>query len=554
MLKSLYISNYVLIDELDIRFDDGFSVITGETGAGKSIILGALSLVLGERADSHSIRSGSEKCVIEAVFDISAYHLENFFKDCELEYDGDECIFRRELYASGKSRAFINDSPAPLSVVKELGNRLIDVHSQHQNLMLADTHFQLRVVDLMAQDELALSDYRRTFASYSDVSHSLDELRNKASQNRKEEDFIRFQLDELVAANLREGEQQELEEELETLSHTEEIKTALYKVTDILVGGNSISVVSQLKEALASLKSIKNCYSKASEYCQRLDSALIDISDMARETNVLKDDVEFDPERLEFVNRRLQTFFSLQHKHNVRTVEELIVKRNDFALKINEIESYDEDIERLTRQQQELYDRLVGIAGDITTLRKKSAAAVEEKLTAGMTLLGMLNSRFSIAFTPRNKPMSDGMDEITFLFSANRNETLRPVAQTASGGEISRLMLCLKSMIAGYSTLPTIIFDEIDIGVSGEIADKMAGIMQDLGSRMQVISITHLPQIASKGKAHFFVYKEDTAERTITQIRRIADNERITEIARMLSGSTVTPAAVENAKALLSVH
>ena len=550
MLKSLFIRSYVLIDELDIRFDDDFSVISGETGAGKSIILGALSLVLGERADTKSIHAGSDKCIIEAAFDISSYNLETFFEENDLNYDAGECLFRRELYSSGKSRAFINDSPVQLSIVKALGSRLIDVHSQHQNLLLADMHFQLNVVDVMAHAETQLFSYRKEYDKYLSVSNALNELREKAQNTKDEEDYIRFQYEELNEAKLQPGEQAELEQELETLSHTEEIKTALYKVTELLNGENR-SVVSSLKDALSSVEQLSSYYPKAEEFAERLRSAHIDLSDLSSETDVLKDDIEFNPERLEWINARINTLYSLQQKHKASSVEELIVKHNDFGAQLNMIDSFDEEIDSFEKQQQESYQLLVKKAGEITILRKKAAETTEKQLIERMVLLGMPNSRFQILFTAKNIPSSDGMDEINFLFSANKNEQLKPVAQTASGGEISRLMLCVKSMIAGYTALPSIIFDEIDTGVSGEIADKMAGIMQDLGTKMQVITITHLPQIAAKGKAHYFVYKEDTPERTLTRIRRLDDSERVDEIARMLSGSEKTQAAVDNAMVLL---
>ena len=552
MLKSLFIRNFVLIDGLDIRFEDGFSVITGETGAGKSIILGALSLVLGERADTKSIQSGKDKCTIEAVFDISTYQLEGFFEENDLAYDATECMFRRELYSTGKSRAFINDSPVSLSIVKELGNRLIDVHSQHQNLLLADTHFQLNVVDLIAHTGEKLTEYRSEYTEYLALCDALDELKNRALNTRNEEDYIRFQYEELSEAKLRVGEQEELEQELDTLSHTEEIKTALYKVTELLKGEGT-SVVSSLRDALAAIEQLSAYFPKANEYADRLRNSYLDISDLASETDVLKDDIEFNPERLEWVNNRINMIYSLQQKHKISSVEGLIAKRDDFGMQLNAIESFDEELESLSKRRQKSYLLLTEQAAGITELRKKAAGVIEKQIIERMVLLGMPNTRFHLLITPKNKPSFDGMDEVSFLFSANKNEQLKPVAQTASGGEISRLMLCVKAMIAGYAALPSIIFDEIDTGISGEIADKMADIMQDLGRKMQVITITHLPQIAAKGKAHYFVYKEDTPEHTYTRIRRLDDKERVDEIARMLSGAKMTQAAVDNALALLGL-
>lgn len=539
-----------MIDELHIRFDEGFSVVTGETGAGKSIILGALALVLGQRADSKSIQSGADKCVVEAVFDVSAYQLEDFFLSHDLEYDAKNCILRRELMSSGKSRAFINDTPAPLSVVKALGDRLIDVHSQHQNLLLADTQFQMNVVDIMAKTESLLVAYRREYDRYQSVVRQLEELKALAAKSRQDEDYLRFQVEELRAAQLTAGEQEELEAELETLSHTEEIKSALYKVTDNLIGEER-GVVQQLKEALHDVEALEAYFPKAKDFADRLRSAWTDMADLASETDVLKEDVEFDPNRLEWVNERLNTIYSLQQKHRVPSVEELLAIQQQLTTQLSAIDLFDEQMETLTKQRETIYEALMVQAGALTARRHEAATEIEQQLVDRMVLLGIPNTRFRIELWPKEKPSADGMDEVCFLFSANKNEALKPVAQTASGGEISRLMLCIKAMIAGFAALPAIIFDEIDTGVSGEIADKMADIMQDLGQKMQVITITHLPQIAAKGRAHYFVYKEDTAERTLTRIRLLTIGERVNEVARMLSGASLTDAAVANAKALL---
>lgn len=539
-----------MIDELHIRFDEGFSVVTGETGAGKSIILGALGLVLGQRADSKSIQSGADKCVVEAVFDVSAYRLEDFFRSHDLEYDAESCILRRELMSSGKSRAFINDTPAPLSVVKALGDRLIDVHSQHQNLLLADTQFQMNVVDIMAKTESLLVAYRREYERYQDAVRQLEELEALAAKSRQDEDYLRFQVEELRAAQLTAGEQEELEAELETLSHTEEIKSALYKVTDNLIGEER-GVVQQLKEALHDVEALEAYFPKVKDFADRLRSAWTDMADLASETDVLKEDVEFDPNRLEWVNERLNTIYSLQQKHRVPSVEELLAIQQQLTTQLSAIDLFDEQMETLTKQRETIYEALMVQAGALTARRHEAATEIEQQLVDRMVLLGIPNTHFGIELWPKEKPSADGMDEVCFLFSANKNEALKPVAQTASGGEISRLMLCIKAMIAGFAALPAIIFDEIDTGVSGEIADKMADIMQDLGQKMQVITITHLPQIAAKGRAHYFVYKEDTAERTLTRIRRLTTGERVNEVARMLSGASLTDAAVANAKALL---
>ncbi len=550
MLKSLSIQNYVLIDELDIHFEDGFSVITGETGAGKSIILGALALVLGERAETKSIQAGSDKCTIEAVFDISTYNLECFFKENDLEYDAKECLLRRELYSSGKSRAFINDSPVPLTVIKTLGHKLIDVHSQHQNMLLSDVHFQLKVIDLMAHTGTPLSEYRKNYYHYTSLCNALVDLQEKAGKTKEEEDYTRFQYEELSSAKLQAGEQEELEKELDALSHTEEIKAALYKINELL-NGETNSAIQLLKEALSSAEQLSAYFPKAGEYAERLRSDYIDISDLASETEVLKDDVEFDPERLDWVNERINMLYSLQQKHKVSSVEELIEKCEKLSGQLQAIDSFDEEIELLEKQKNEAYQSLIEQADKITELRKKASGMTEKQLTENLVLLGIPNAHFKISYTRKSKPTANGIDDVSFLFSANKNEALKPVAQTASGGEISRLMICIKAMIAGYAALPSIIFDEIDTGVSGEIADKMADIMYELGQKMQVLTITHLPQIAAKGNAHYFVYKKDTNERTFTRIRHLSDDERVDEIARMLSGSEKTRAAIDNAKVLL---
>jgi DNA repair protein RecN (Recombination protein N) len=468
-----------------------------------------------------------------------------------LEYDAENCILRRELLSSGKSRAFINDSPTPLTVVKALGDRLIDVHSQHQNLLLTDTHFQLNVVDVIAQNTELLKTYKAEYNHYTSLTTSLEELRERAIKSGNDEDYIRFQFEELYKTQLVRGEQTELEQELETLSHTEEIKSVFYKVTALL-NGEEQGAILNLKESLSAIESLNAYFPKAQEFAERLRSAYIDLRDLASETGVLKEDIEFDPERLRWVNDRLNTLYSLQQKHHVSSVDELITCRNDFEKQLKVIESFDEEIASLEKQLSVSCQTLTKQATEISKQRKKTAQIIEQELVKRMILLGMPNARFQIDFVPRPKPAADGMDEIRFLFSANKNELLKPIAQTASGGEISRVMLCIKAMIAGFAALPTIIFDEIDTGTSGEIADKMADIMQDLGRKMQVITITHLPQIAAKGKAQYFVYKEDTAERTFTRIRHLDPTERVNEIARMLSGSSLTEASVANAKELLS--
>ena len=553
MLKSLHIRNFVLIDRLDITFDQGFSVVTGETGAGKSIILGALGLVLGGRADAKSARAGADKCVIEAEFDISDYGLEGFFRENDLEYDATSCLLRRELTAAGKSRAFINDSPVPLTTVKALGDHLIDIHSQHQNLLLADTRFQLNVVDIMAGAAPLMQVYTERYNAYRAAEHRLDELKAAAEKNSQNADYLRFQVDELTVARLRTGEQAELEAELETLAHAEEIKGALYKTADSL-GDDETGVLTRLSESLSLIEGIAAYLPAAADYAERLSTARIDLADLHAEVDSLKEDVDFDPERMAYVNDRLNIIYSLQRKHRVESVEALIALLSDYTDQLAAIDSFDERLATLTRERDEAREALLAEAAALTKQRTKAAADIERRIVKRMRTLGIPNTRFRIDFTPRPKPAADGMDEVAFLFSANKNEELRPVAQTASGGEISRLMLCIKAMIAGFAALPAIIFDEIDTGVSGEISDKMADIMHDLGCKMQVITITHQPQIAAKGSAHYYVYKEDTADRTLTRIRPLTSDERVSEIARMLSGATLTDAAIANARALLRMQ
>lgn len=550
MLKSLFIQNFVLIDSLDIHFYQGFSVITGETGAGKSIILGALSLVLGQRADGKSIKKGADKCIIEAVFDISAYQLESFFLENDLEYDAKSCILRRELFASGKSRAFVNDSPVSLSIVKELGSRLIDIHSQHQNLLLGDNRFQLKVVDVMGENEILLILYRKEYLHYQSLKKELKELKEKATRTKQEEDYVRFQLEQLEEASLIEGEQEELEQEQETLSHAEEIKGSLYKITELL-DGEELGGIQLIKEALSTADSLERYFPRAKEIAERLRSAYIDLNDLASETDVLKEDIEFNPERLEWVNDRLNTLYSLQQKHRVPTVTQLLEIREKYKSQLKEIDSYDEQISLLNSQLELSHTELLQQADVLSGQRKIAAGAMAEQLVKMVLPLGMPHVRFRVDVLPKEEPGSDGKDEIRFMFSANKSGDLQPVAQTASGGEISRLMLCLKAMIAGFTALPAIIFDEVDTGVSGDIADKMGDIMQELGTKMQVITITHLPQIAAKGKEHYFVYKEDTPDRTVTRIKHLTAKERIKEVARMLSGASLTEASLANAKELL---
>lgn len=550
MLKSLLIQNYVLIDNLDISFGGGLSVITGETGAGKSIVLGALSLVLGQRADVKSIQAGADKCVIEAAFDIEAYRLQPFFDENELEYDAENCILRRELHASGKSRAFINDSPVSLGLMKDLGSRLIDIHSQHQNLLLGSGHFQLMVVDVMAKNDSLLSACHKAYSNYQALKKEHEELLEKAARLKQEEDYTRFQLEQLTEAELEAGEQESLEQEQEMLSHAEEIKRSLYHITALL-NGEENSSLPYLKEALSKASGIEHYYPKAKEIAQRIREAYIDLNDLAMDTEVQQEGFEFDPQRLEHVNQRLDLIYSLLQKHRMSTVDELLSLRDEYAARLKEIDSFEEQIATVSREEQCARALLLEQAGKLTKQRTAVSKEITVQLEQMIASLGIPNARFSIEITPKDMPGKDGADNICFLFSANKSAALSPVAETASGGEISRLMLCVKAMIAGSTAMPAIIFDEIDTGVSGDIADKMGDIMRRLSANMQVVTITHLPQIVAKGKKHYFVYKEEMPEKSVTRIKQLDEKERVIEIARMLSGATLTDAAIANAHELL---
>ena len=552
MLQSIHIQNYALIEKLDIDFHAGFSVITGETGAGKSIILGAIGLLLGQRADLKAIKDGATKCVVEARFDIARYQLESFFIENDLEYDSAECILRRELYASGKSRAFINDSPASLVQMKELGEKLVDVHSQHQNLLLKREDFQMIVLDILAKDEKELSLYQSLYADYRQVSSELENYIAQAEKNRQDEDYIRFQVEQLEDANLKPNEQEQLEEEAETLSHAEDIKGGLYKV-DMLIASGDTNLLSGMKECMQTLQGVSRVYASAQEWMERLDSCLVELKDLSLEVSNAVERVEFNPSRLEEVNERLNLIYSLQQKHHVSTIEELIGIQEDYRNKLDVITSSDDHILELTEKKNELYKKLISQASVLTKLRQKASQDIEKQMQTYLIPLGMPNVRFVVELSSRKEPNAKGMDNVTFLFSANKNGALQQVATIASGGEIARVMLSLKAMIAGAVKLPTIIFDEIDTGVSGSIAEKMALIMHEMGQAdRQVISITHLPQIAARGAVHYKVYKEDTETGTNSHILQLSQEERINEIANMLSGATLTDAALNNAKALLN--
>ena len=550
MLSSLIIQNYALISKLEIDFSGGLSVLTGETGAGKSIILGALSLILGQRADSKSIGQGTDKCMIEGVFDISSYGLKAFFEEKDLEYDEKLCVIRREIWVSGKSRAFINDTPVGLNDLKDLGSRLIDIHSQHQNLMLGDDSFQLQVLDALAGNNELRSGYKNAYRQYVLLKKELEQLKEDTAKAASDHDYLSFLFQQLDEAALKSGEQEELETESETLSHLEEIKRGLFKI-DHLLSAEENGIVQGLKNSLDTAQALKNVYAPANEAAERLSSAYLDLKDLALEIASKQENLEFDPQRMTFITERLDLLYSLQQKHKVESTEALIELRDEIETKLQSIENSDTALAALEKNVEESYSEVIRLADKITDERKNAALRLENQLVEKVHVLGMPHMKFCAELSAKSAPDETGADNVNFLFSANKNIPLKPVSATASGGEISRLMLGIKALIAGAMALPSIIFDEIDTGVSGEIADKMGGIMQDLGKVMQVIVITHLPQIAAKGESHYFVYKEESSEITETMIKKLSLDERIREIAQMLSGSGLTEAAVANAKELL---
>ena len=552
MLKQLYIKNFTLIDELNIQMHPGFSVITGETGAGKSIILGAIGLLLGNRADSKSIKAGRDRCVIEAHFDLSKYDMQQFFTDNDIDEDLSDTIIRRELTAAGKSRAFINDTPVSLTKMRELGEQLVDIHSQHQNLLLQKEDFQLNVVDIIAQDEKQRKNYEAAYNQYKQANQKLNALKAEIEKNRENEDFLRFQFKELDEAQLQNGEQEELEQEYEMLSHSEDIKTALYQADNHLSGDDG-NIIERLKQTSEQLANIKDVYPEVTELLERIDSSYIELKDIAQEVNGLTDHVEFDPARLETINELLDKLNSLQQKFHVRDLGELIETYHQLKDQLSHIDHSDEDVEALEQEVTQLLEKAQKQAKELTAIRTKAAKKVEEEMKQRLIPLGIPNVRFSISLT--EKPLShDGGDKVSFLFSANKSTPLQPVTQVASGGEIARVMLSLKAMISGAVKLPTIIFDEIDTGVSGKIAEKMAQIMVEMGNHeRQVLSITHLPQIAAMGSHHYKVSKEETDNGTISRMTELSQQERVQEIAQMLSGSDVSEAALANAKELLRI-
>lgn len=555
MLKKLDIRNFTLIDHLEMALYPGFSVITGETGAGKSIVIGAIGLLLGNRADAKQVKRGCDKCIIEATFDLSIYHsdvLKDFFEDNDLDYEPEECLLRREVNANGKSRAFINDTPVTLALMRELGEQLIDVHSQHQNLLLSKEDFQLNVVDIIARDRQQLADYRAAFAEYRSAQRRLEELREQIATSRDNEDFLRFQQKELSEANLASGEQEQLEQEAELMSHAEDIKRALHEA-DYGLSGDDTGIVNLTRSIAAQLRSVADVYPEAQELAERLESCFVELKDISQEIASKVDDVEYDPQRFNLIIQRLDTIYTLQQKFHVQTVDELLDRLNGINAQLDNIDNSDEELQELERSVEKLHAVCVEKAAVLTDMRRKSATVVEQELSKLLVPLGIPKVRFKVEVSPADLS-TNGADKVMFLFSANSSTDMQPVSQVASGGEIARVMLSLKAMISKAIGLPTIIFDEIDTGVSGRVAEKMAHIMRDMGkANRQVICITHLPQIAAAGSTHYKVAKQETEQGTVSTMTQLSDEQRITEIAQMLSGSDVSQAAVDNAKSLLAL-
>ena len=550
MIKQLYIKNFTLIDTLDMTFQPGFSVITGETGAGKSIILGAIALLLGQRADSKAIKSGADRCIIEAHFDLSRYSMEDFFTEHEIDYDATDCILRRELTASGKSRAFINDTPVQLSLMRQLGQQLVDIHSQHQNLLLQEEDFQLNVVDIIANDQKQLEQYRQMYQEYLSAKKAVKEMQEAINKANDNQDFLRFQLSELKDADLSEGIQEELEQERETLSHAEDIKSGLFAADQLLSRGEG-GIVERLKEASKTLDAIKKVFPDILDVAERTESCYIELKDIAGDISSCAEDFDFDPQRLEIIHTKLDQIYSLEKKHHVDSVEQLIAIRDELAQQLDRIDNSEDELKNLQAKETALLNQCNETAGKLSLLREKAARKIEKEMLKRLVPLGIPHVRFEVQQAPKELS-NDGADRITFLFSANTSTPLLPVSEVASGGEIARVMLSLKAMISGAVKLPTIIFDEIDTGVSGKTAEMMAKIMQEMGaSDRQVISITHLPQIAALGTTHYKVYKEESQQGTISHMQLLQEEERVQEIAQMLSGSNVTEAAVVHAKELL---
>lgn len=550
MLTQLYIKNFTLIDELNVDFHPGFSVITGETGAGKSIILGALGLLLGNRADVKTIKEGTQRCIVEGHFDITRYALEQFFFENDIDFVGEDCILRREVNSNGKSRAFINDTPVGLNLMKELGEQLIDIHSQHQNLLLQKQDFQLSVVDIIAKNQSLLAQCKKEYAEYNDSKSKLQRAKQSIEESKTNIDFIRFQYNELAALNLQVGEEESLEQQSKTMQHSEDIKSSLYEV-DSNLSDESTGIITRLYRSLSAIKSIADVLPQAEDITERLDNTYIELKDISSEVSDMLENIEYDPQELERINNRLDAIYTLQQKHHVNSVEELVRLQEDYKATLDNVENSDVALEELENSMKESLTKVSKTADELTKKRKASITTIVSDIAERLKALALPNVSFNINIK-KKEISSNGCDDVEFLFSANPGTPLRPISEIASGGEIARVMLSLKAMLSGAVKLPTIIFDEIDTGVSGRIAEQMAVIMKEMGhSDRQVISITHLPQIAAQGSNHYKVYKEQDNNETHSHLTHLTDDERIQEIAQMLSGSNVTEAAINNAKELL---
>ncbi|MFC2096812.1 DNA repair protein RecN [Bacteroidota bacterium] len=549
MLLSLSINNYALISQLDIKFDKGFSIITGETGAGKSILLGALSLILGQRADVSILKNKQKKCFVEGSFHIEDYGLQNFFEKNDLDYDN-VSVIRREININGKSRAFINDTPVNLNVLKELGFSLVDIHSQHQNLILNDENFQIRVIDLFAGLKEVLEEYNKTYISYVKLNDEYNDLINRSEKAKTDLDYFRFQFDQLNEANLKEDEQEELESELEILNHTEDIKIALGN-TGNLINGEENGFLLRLKPVINSLEKISGYFDKAKDLSERLTSMYIELKDISDEAELNANNIEFLPSRIEEISNRLDLIYNLEQKHHVSDITSLLKLKEKLDKDINEINSFDFRLEKTKKELSEKHGGLEKLASTLSRERKKSIPEIEKTIIDKLYKLGIPNVNFKINLTTFEEFLPNGKDKVLFMFSANKKTDLQEISKVASGGEISRLMLSVKSLISFSIALPTIIFDEIDSGVSGEIADKMGDIIKEMSHNIQVINITHLPQIARKGDFHYLVYKYEDSDNTFTNIKLLDQEERVIEIAKMLSGSDLTELSIKNARELL---
>ena len=551
MLKEVHIRNYVLIDRLDIDFKDGFSVMTGETGAGKSIILGAMNLLLGCRTDSKTLRLGADKCTIEGCFSIEGYGLEQFFRDNELDFDPDETIMRRELSASGKSRAFINDTPVTLNQLRDLGCRLIDIHSQHQNLALGTQPFQLDVVDTIAANSAAKTAYEQSFDIWSELKTRLARLKKEFETDNTDREYLEFQLEGLDNAKLVDGEQDELEQESDILDHAEEIKQELFSASQIL-NADEDGCIRKLRSALQSLNNAQKNYPQAQELAERLESCLIEIKDIADTVDDAQESVNFDPARLEQVNERLDLIYSLEKKHKKENIAQLLELAESIRKRLDRTGSYEFDIEQLTKQTETARLEMEKRASELTKTRKKASETIIKDIKELLVPLGIPNVQFNIEIQPATGFDRTGHDDLRFMFSANKSVPMQELQAVASGGEIARVMLCIKSLMAGARALPTVIFDEIDTGVSGAVAEKMALLMKQMSAgNRQVLAITHLPQIAALGQTHYKVFKTDDNDATHTRITVLSGDDRIREIAGMMSGAKLTQAALDNAKALI---